>query len=146
MSVSYEDAIHHLCDREGELCGIAGYLSGADGSIVTDPDGGLALHEDPGGAPGIFLRVSLGPIESGTFDGHAGNRAALLDDDGIEVGRLTLSRDSFVNAAFDPRTGALHIGMAGNAAAPALVLVEHEEASVAGRRNVSDWVWSFNFE
>lgn len=87
--------------------------------------------------------MTVGSFESGTFDRHPGDRTALLDDDGIEIGTLTLTRDSFVDAAFDPHTGALHVGIAANTAPPPVVLVDEDDhAQVLSH---GGWVWTFSF-
>jgi hypothetical protein len=145
VAVSYDDVVGYLSGWVGEPCSITGYLADGGDWVVTESEVAFARPERSGSAQAMFLSINLGSIEPGTFEGHAGNRAALLDDDGIEIGTLTLTRDSFVNAAFDARSGALHVGMSANTASPPLALVdEHEHARVLGR-DAGGWMWSFSF-
>ncbi len=146
MPVSYDDVIGYLSGREGEPCAISGHLVDEGDLVATDADVSFAMPEHSSGAPEMSLSVSLGSIEPVTCEGHAGNSTALLDDDGIEIGTLTLTRDAFVNAAFDPDTGALQVGMRALTAAHPLALVaEREHARELSRRKVGGWMWSFSF-
>lgn len=134
MQASYEDVVGFLSAREGAFCELAGCPLAEAPALAG---GLLAGVEVPVDAPGMRVCAILGSIEplTGSIRGH---RVAIRRGSGIEVGSVTLTRNSFAGAELDPGAPVLlvEIGVSDRA--------EHA-GSLDQEVGLDSWVWVFDF-